>query len=301
MSGATVRVTGTLCAVVLTAAFGARSVAAGDRQERTKIAFSCRGQICTMNGDGGAQYRLTHDTHTVDGYPSWSPDGSRLVFTAGLGDKTVLYTMNADGSDRERLTPSLGDDAMAAWSPDGGTIALDDNLSGRIELMNADGSGRRPLTSGEASLPTWSPDGSKLAFVSGNGRNLALTSGDVYVINADGSGQRLLTRNGTFPAWSPDGGRIAFLRNTRHRSSHVGVWIMNADGTGKHRIWSHSLEGGGISWSPDGTRIALTNEDGICAINSHGGSFRQLERGWGGGADDNPAWQPSPGSPAPID
>ena len=74
--------------------------------------------------------------------------------------------------------------------------------------MNADGGGRRRLTSSTGEdYPGWSPDGRKIAFV---------RDGGVYVVNADGSQERRLTRIGAFLglAWSPDGRRIAFASRT---------------------------------------------------------------------------------------
>jgi Tol biopolymer transport system component len=273
---------------------GVGGATASDRNAHTKIAFACSGDICLMNADGSGKRRLTRD-RMMDGYPSWSPDGRRIAFSGDLsnyrGDRSVIEVMNADGSNLQRLTPSGGSEAMAAWAPDGTTLALDDNTTGQIDLVAADGSSRQPLTLQQASLPAWSPDGRKIAFVSGSGREFALTSGDIYLINVDGSGQRLLVRNGTFPAWSPDGRKIAFLRNKAHWSNHVSVWVMNADGRGQRRIWSRSAEGGGLSWSPDGTGIALTSDDNIWVINADGSNPRQLTRGWDVGLD--PAWQPA--------
>ena len=218
----------------------AESTSASERKPNTKIAFSCSGDICLMNSDGSDRTRLTRDKW-INSYPAWSPDGQRIGFTGNLG-RTVVIVMNADGSARLRLTRRHGNEALAAWSPDGRTIALDNNKSGKIDVMNADGSHRRALTRRPASLPTWSPDGRRIAFVSRDGRRLALTSGDIWAINADGSGQRRLAQDGSFPAWSPDGTRIAFIRNTR-RSTEAAIWIMNADGTGQRRVWPHSARG----------------------------------------------------------
>jgi TolB protein len=284
MSGSTLSAIGVLLAVVVGGTAGARS----SREPSTKIAFSCTGDICTVNADGSARRRLTYDKW-IDSYPAWSPDGRRIAFTGNLG-RNVIYVMNADGTDRRRLTPRRGSDAFPAWSPDGRTIAFDNDVSGEIDLMSPDGTRRRRLTRESASLPTWSPDGKRIAFVSGNGRKIALTSGDIYVIDADGSGRRLLTRDGTFPAWSPDGQRIAFIRNRTRWSKNVAIWVVNADGSGEHRLRSDSEEGGGLSWSPDGTRIAFTSDSAIYTTSADGGDLREVARS---GDNHDPAWQPA--------
>ncbi len=56
-------------------------------------------------------------------FPRWSPDGTRLVFgvldPAGGSD---IYTMDADGTNRIRLTDDPAFDTAPQWSPDGATI-----------------------------------------------------------------------------------------------------------------------------------------------------------------------------------
>ncbi len=82
----------------------------------------------------------------------------------------------------------------------------------------------------------------------------------IYVAGAAGGNPRRLTtvrrmtwrcgcRSGDFddhPLWSPDGKRIAFTRG-------AGVYVMNADGSGAHRIASNrKAEDYNPAWSPDG-------------------------------------------------
>jgi TolB protein len=86
--------------------------------------------------------------------------------------------------------------------------------------------------------PAWSPAGRKIAFNSGDGASL-------YVINATGSGERRLA-GGQQPAWSPDGRRIAFTRYVG--LARYGVWVINADGTGRKRL--AALEAYDPVWSP---------------------------------------------------
>jgi TolB protein len=97
---------------------------------------------------------------------------------------------------------------------------------------------------------------------------------DIWVINADGTGETRLTtstRNDTHPAWSPDGSRIAFARDGQFQHGALNqaadVFIMNADGTGATPTGGGeacdigmfgNIGVGGITWSPDGTRIAFT-------------------------------------------
>src|SRR5262245_43459275 len=80
--------------------------------------------------------------------------------------------MRPDGSGRRRLSRVYGD--YPAWSPDGRKIAFDHIAFGSgstdwdIWVMNAAGSGARPLIASGASEPgpAWSPDGRTIAYQS---------------------------------------------------------------------------------------------------------------------------------------
>jgi TolB protein len=68
--------------------------------------------------------RLTTDP--LNGmYPTWSSDGQRLAFMSWRNGPTELFTMNADGTDQQRLvTMPRGSAIDPRWSPDGQRIAF---------------------------------------------------------------------------------------------------------------------------------------------------------------------------------
>ena len=65
------------------------------------------GDIYVMNADGSNQIPLTNHGND-DFYPTWSPDGSKIVFNRGRGNANSemidVYVMNADGSNAVQLT-----------------------------------------------------------------------------------------------------------------------------------------------------------------------------------------------------
>jgi TolB protein len=85
--------------------------------------------LYTVRLDGTGLVRLTDDGST-ERLPSWSPDGTRIVFA----DVRVpfknpdygqdVYVIDADGSDLRRLSDWEGLDSFAVWSPDGTWIAF---------------------------------------------------------------------------------------------------------------------------------------------------------------------------------
>jgi TolB protein len=102
-------------------------------------------------------------------YPSWSPDGSKIVFRKMLGEmNSEVFVANADGTDQRNLTSHPAFDGWPAWSPDGKQIAFASNRRANYQIfvMNNDGTNVRLVanTDGRATEPRWSPDGSRIYF-----------------------------------------------------------------------------------------------------------------------------------------
>ncbi|MFB6613884.1 protein kinase [Streptomyces sp. NPDC056367] len=91
------------------------------------------------------------------------------------------------------------------------------------------------------------------------------------------------------PQWSPDRKSFAFTRTT---AEGTAVWTADADGSNPRRV--APIAGGRVSWSPDGSRLAvLRKKDGVqqlFAVDVADGSARQLT--FGTGQVEDPAWSP---------
>lgn len=218
-----------------------------------KIAFASDAtgnfDIYVMGSPTRNREKLTSDPAN-EWCPSWSPDGKRIAFILNevgtqIPGKRRVYVMDADGTNRRRLTQSAGEEEFRpAWSPDGRSIAFTSNRDGewQIYVMNADGE-KTSLTKltaipGGAQRPAWSPDGKKIAFDS---------NGDIWVMKADGGQQLALTQDGNgngYPAWSPDGRKIIFQS---HRDGNAEIYIMDADGSNQHALTFNSTN----DWEPD--------------------------------------------------
>jgi Tol biopolymer transport system component len=188
-------------------------------------------ELYTMNPDGTGKRQVTDDGG-FDGPPSWSPDGTRIVYASDRADpqrpacemdhscNVDIFVISADGSDQVQLTSDPGYDWQPDWSPDGMHIAFakGGNLfGGDLYVMNTDGTVLTKLTNGADSQPMWSPDGATIAFIRHKEQSF-----DLYVMDADGGNQRLLASG--LPAthavepdlfrdfsWAPDGTMIAFV------------------------------------------------------------------------------------------
>jgi TolB protein len=132
----------------------------------SKIAFEgANGGIQTADPDGTNLVELTNEYY--DGSPSWSPNGQKIAFTHidSASGTYGIYTINADGSNRTRLTDQL--DFDPAWSPDGTKIAFDRPVQTAptvvepdLFVMNADGTGEVDITPGTSAAerrPDWQP------------------------------------------------------------------------------------------------------------------------------------------------
>jgi Tol biopolymer transport system component len=113
---------------------------------------------------------------------------------------------------------------------------------------------------------------------------------DIWTMRPDGSNHVRLTDDKTddqIPAWSPNGKKIAWTR------VGDGIWVMNADGSGKRQITFNASDTG-ATWSPDGSRIAFRSIRGgnrdIYVINVDGTNEQRLTDD--PSLDVSPDWSP---------
>jgi TolB protein len=80
-----------------------------------------KSQIFVMNADATNDRNISGETE-VDGWPAWSNDGTRVVFSRRVNDRFQLFVMNRDGSGVMQLTDAPGEFVNPRWSPDGAKI-----------------------------------------------------------------------------------------------------------------------------------------------------------------------------------
>jgi Tol biopolymer transport system component len=212
-----------------------------------KIAFRVYGEIWIMNADGSGQENLTNNPAN-DAFPSWSPDGDKILFGSDRDGNSEIYVMNADGTNPVNLTNDPGYDNSGSYSPDGTRIVFGSHRdgNGEIYVMNADGTNPSNLTNDPSvdGLPAWSSDGTRLAFLSTrNGGNLLFTmlanGSNVFPLNT-------LGMNATFPDWSPGDSLIAFEGG----STNSEIQLIRPDGTGLRNLTQNGAQDRMPSWSP---------------------------------------------------
>jgi dipeptidyl aminopeptidase/acylaminoacyl peptidase len=93
-----------------------------------------------------------------DSSPSFSPDGSKILFHSYRDGNAEIYVMNSDGWNQTRLTYSSTVDIDPSFNPDGSKIAFAHyDFDGEIYVMNSDGSNQTRLTNNSISdsSPSW--------------------------------------------------------------------------------------------------------------------------------------------------
>ena len=240
-----------------------------------------------MNGDRRILY-ASSDAVQRDCPPR--PDASKgYVWRL---DPFDIYTAQADGSRRRRLTRYGVYTAEGVLSPDGRRIVFTSLKDGDLDIyvMNVDGSEVRRLTHqiGYDGGAWWSPDGKQIVYRANHPATPAEVKAytdllaqrlvrpnkmDLWLMDADGSNQRQITHLGAAsfgPSWTADGKRIIFSSNhhTEPRLGNFDLFLVNPDGTGLEQVTTATTFDGFPMFSPDGKRV-------VWASNRHNANPRE--------------------------
>jgi Tol biopolymer transport system component len=125
--------------------------------------------------EGAIQQNLQTENYRY-AFPTWSPDGQKLIFVRGPLGQNIRSIVKTDiaGNNQEIIFSNQNGIGYLAWSPDGKMIAFSES-SGSYQdslwIMNADGSNSRIILSPEMDRDNifdlaWTPDGQRIVYVS---------------------------------------------------------------------------------------------------------------------------------------
>jgi TolB protein len=201
-----------------------------------------------VTGAGGGRPQRVSAQRGMNTGASWSPDGKQLAVTLSKDGNAEIYIIGAsDGAIVRRITNDAAIDTSPAWSPDGSQIAFVSDRDGGPQIFVVSASGgkatRVSFNGSYNTTPSWSPRKGvrTIAYTTRDGGRYDIVTLDldtkkmVRVTQGEGDNEE--------PSFSPNGRAIAFARAGK------GVYIANADGTGKATaIWSGSATG--VDWGP---------------------------------------------------
>jgi Tol biopolymer transport system component len=233
----------------------------------------------------GANLRRLSSNEGQDRSPSWTPDGSEVIYYVSRAIGVEVYRRPREGAaaikhsvfsvsfcvslDGPVSFSPQGDFAFAAVACTNSTSAVSGygifvsraDAPGIVRVAGSDFAQSAPGVQYHA--PAWSPDGNRLAFMEISfSTALAPTATRVRVMNADGTNLRTIVDvpvNITAPfgnfsggnvyslAWSPDGTRIAF--NHHLEPLVASIYVARTDGTGLTRITNAAATDRSLSWS----------------------------------------------------
>ena len=194
----------------------------------------------------------------VIGGPAISADGRYIAFSVAQNRQTLLYTMQADGTNARIVADSLHMEGAPAWTPDGKSITIAANDHGAPHLFRfpLDGHPAAPFV-GEYSVdPAWAPDG---RFVIYSGPDIG-TVFSVQAVTNEGAPFPLpslaLSRGGRRMVFLPGGRELIVLRG---EIGHRNLWLINLN-TGAERqltTLSPDFDIRDFDISPDGHEAVL--------------------------------------------
>lgn len=135
----------------------------------TQITFVYAGDVWVVSKSGGLATRLSSPAG-VESFPKFSPDGSRIAFSANYQGNTDVYVMPVTGGIPKRLTEHSFSDRVIDWHPDGTKVLFASSReSGRqrfaqFYLVNTAGGMAEKLPVPYGEFGTFSPDGKQFAY-----------------------------------------------------------------------------------------------------------------------------------------
>ena len=194
----------------------------------------------------------------VFGGPAISPDGRYIAFSILQHGQTLLYMMQADGTNARIVTDSLNLQGAPAWTPDGQSITSADDDHGVPHLFRVplDGRSPTPLVREYSTDPAWAPDG---RFVVYSGPDIGTTF-SMKAVTPDAAPHPLpaltLTRGARHLAFLPGRRALVFLRG---EIQHKDLWLIDLE-TGTERQLTNltpEFDIRDFDISPDGREVVI--------------------------------------------
>ena len=201
---------------------------------RNDVRIGTRLMVVNANGSGLVDVTPTKFEAGGIAEPSWSPDGSQIVFSSNADGNFELYTLDLRTGLTTRLTQTLHpvQNLDPAWSPTGSAIAFSRNglsatsRAASLYELKLGGTAAARLTKGAGIDgdvdPAYSPDGRQIAFSSDRAGN-----DDVYVLDRSSFAVARISAakdRDVEPSFAPDGSALVYVSD---RSGTTELWVQS--------------------------------------------------------------------------
>ena len=254
------------------------------------LGFLVRGLKPRVESSSPAEWRRLTDFVGMEEFPSLSPDGKSVAFTADVSGRRQIWMRLLAGGTPLQVTQDDADHQYPRWSPDSSSLiyfspSQEPDGDGKIWQISALGGTARPLVSslGGGDL---SHDGKHIAYFHSNQGDIELA-----VADPDGSNSRKLVvlpheYNYSDLRWSPDDRKLGFQRG---RTFDYDVFYVPAEGGSLQAITQDGNPLEGFAWLPDGSGVVYSSSRGdtvlylrtmnLWSVQTGGKNLRQLTFG----------------------
>ncbi|MDP6965834.1 MAG: S9 family peptidase [Candidatus Marinimicrobia bacterium] len=203
---------------------------------------------------GGRARKLSHGKKN-DTSPRWSPDGETVAFISKRNEASQIWFLPMAGGEARQLTKlPKGKVSSIRWSPHGKEIGFLFHPFGKEVTFDKKGKPEMPVYRHIRDM--WYRFDGEGFFDS--------EFTHVWVANATTGAARQVVKgewHDTYFDWSPDGRKVAFISNRRkewqHRLEEDELYLVSAKGSPVRRIPTPAGPKEGLSFSPDGKRLAF--------------------------------------------
>nr|MBP7620064.1 PD40 domain-containing protein [Gemmatimonadales bacterium] len=196
------------------------------------IVFTYEGDLWLVPAQAGDAHRITSDPGE-ERFAKFSPDGTRIAFTANYDGGTDVYVMDARGGAAVRLTYHPAPDLVVDWYPDGKSILFRTRREypyrgEQLYRVPADAGMEQKLPLDRGGLASLSPDGGSLAYCRLSNENATWKrhkggdAQDIWVGSLErGDFRRITDWEGidNYPMWQGDA--IYFSSDREHGTANL--------------------------------------------------------------------------------
>ncbi len=172
----------------------------------TQIAFVYAGDLWIAPKAGGTAHRLSSPAGE-ESFPRFSPDGTRIAFTANYDGNDDVYVMPAAGGQPTRVTHHPMDDRLVDWYPDGEHLLYASSMHSGRQRFN-----QFYRTAPEGGLP----------------ERLPVPYGEFGALSADGATLAYTPKSRAFRTWKRYRGGMA-----------PDVWLFDLQDSTARQITDH--------------------------------------------------------------